>query len=164
VKTTPNLSDWVEPAGLEAASFVSQSEVLTERSGARFSQSEVLTERSGARFSQSEVLTERKGSVDAPTETKAFTEDVKIPDSEFASGKSGGLDPSLLLNLLGSQMADQNPSLAPLLGLLNGEKPDILSLLPLLLPLLTAKKTREPEPPNKTKINPIINLDEYSAN
>jgi len=72
---------------------------------------------------------------------------------------SSSFDPTILLNLLGG-MGDQSSSIAPLLGLLSGEKPDMMSLLPMLLPLLTAKKATPQEPP--PKVNKTINLENYS--
>jgi len=92
---------------------------------------------------------------------------------EKRNGVGSGFDPKLLLNLLGSQ----NPNLAPVMGLLNGEKPDIMSLLPLFMQLNANKasdKTTEkvdeirptkeaaPAPPPH-KIDKTINLEDYAV-
>ena len=56
----------------------------------------------------------------------------------------------LMLGLLGDQLSQSNPAMGTVLGLLNGEKPDMLSLLPLIMNM-TKKKAPAPEK----------NLDDY---
>jgi len=69
---------------------------------------------------------------------------------------NSGLDMGLLLNLLGSQ----NPNIAPIIGLLNGDKPDIMALLPLLTQLGQKKTSTESETPKPFEPK-VTNLDEY---
>ena len=78
------------------------------------------------------------------------------PPQEAASEAGSGLDIGTLLPLLGAMGGGDN-NLSPLLGLLNGEKPDIMSLVPLLTSLI-AKKEPAPKPaPERT-----INLEDYA--
>ena len=84
-----------------------------------------------------------------PVITREIDEDIK--DSPEDSG--GGLDPKILLGLLG----DSNPGLSSVMGLLNGDKPDIMSLLPLLMQL--GKK--EEKPPAEPAVK-SVSLDDYT--
>ena len=66
--------------------------------------------------------------------------------------EKSGFDSKLLLSLLGNQMADTNPAMGALLNMLNGEKPDMMSFLPLMLTMLNKKDT-----PKKS-----FTLDDYT--
>ena len=70
---------------------------------------------------------------------------------------NSGFDPKLLLGLLGDQMGQSNPSMSVLMNLLNGGKPDLLSLLPLLLQILP-KKT----PPQEKEPEKVLSLDNFT--
>jgi hypothetical protein len=84
-----------------------------------------------------------------------ITDNTRYTDNE---PQKNGLDPKILLSLFGSQLADSNPSIAPLLGVMNGEKPDIMSLLPLIMQL---NKKKDTPPPNKAA--ETINLNDYTV-
>ena len=142
----PSLVDWVLPMELEAAGNV---------------------------FSQNNDTVETSAATNPPPVGPDFFSEEQVPKEEVFRGENPTFDPSLLLGILGSQVAEQTPALSPLLGLLGGEKPDILSFLPLLLPLLTAKKTAQPEqsvgdtehPPPEPPPQPdkTIHLENYSV-
>ena len=73
------------------------------------------------------------------------------PDSTQASNIPSGIDPKLLLGLLGNQQ-QENPAMNTLLGMMSGEKPDMLTLL---LPLLLQQKSK-----NEPK---TLSLDDYTV-
>ena len=83
-----------------------------------------------------------KTSQEIPPSTEPQAKQVPLPDEKGAGGASdkGGLDPKLLLGLLGNQMSDSNPGMGAILGMLNGEKPDMMSLLPLIMQMGAQKK------------------------
>ena len=93
---------------------------------------------------------------------------VSFDDTKFASSSSdssennsdksdsSGFDTKALLGILGSQAAESNPEIGTIMGLLNGEKPDIISLLPLLMSL-GKKQGKENVKENTTT------LDDYTV-
>lgn len=84
---------------------------------------------------------------DSPPHSENFS------DSKSDNDSGGGFDPKMLLGLLGNSMADENPMLGTMLGLLNGEKPDMISMLPLLMSMMNKKET----PTQKS-----MNLDDFT--
>jgi len=68
-----------------------------------------------------------------------------------------------MMRILGGVLADQNPNLGPLMGLLGGEKPDIMSLLPLLMQVMNTKKPAAAETPADTApaSSKTVNLARY---
>ena len=70
------------------------------------------------------------------------------PPPQPETPDEGGIDPKMLLGLLG----DQNPAMGALLGMMGGDKPDMMALLPLLMQL-GKKPEPEPEPPPKLSLN-----------
>ena len=102
--------------------------------------------------------------IDAPSIPPPEEPEYSVPKD---SGSTGGIDPKLLLGLLGGQ-TEQNPTMSMLMNLLGGEKPDMLSLLPLVLPLLQKKeKVPETHPPVPETPPPDIekpkSLDDYTV-
>ena len=65
----------------------------------------------------------------------------------------GGIDPKLLLGLLGNQ-TDGNPMMGTMLSMLGGDKPDMMTLLPLIMQMTSKKK----EAPQK---DDTANLDDF---
>jgi len=100
--------------------------------------------------------------VRVPQPTESNEERLSRPAEATNARENSTLDPKLLLSLLGPQLAEQNPAMSPLLGLLNGEKPDMLSLLPLLMQLNTKKPEPQKETPPKEGVTKTINLNDYS--
>ena len=64
--------------------------------------------------------------------------------------QSDGLDPKMLLGMMGND----NPGISTLLNLMNGEKLDIVALLPLLMQMGKKEKTDD---------DVKLNLDDYTV-
>jgi len=166
----PDITNWVSPVELGAPSFDVEATNKTTPSAATphppLQGRELVSSRNGQ-----ESLEKERHKLFPSLEGGTAAGGGVVLDGDAnrqSSGVSSGLDPKLLLSLLGSG----NPQLAPVMGLLNGEKPDIMSLLPTLLPLLTqmsAKKSTAPPAPTKEATPPpplekTISLADYSTN
>jgi len=83
------------------------------------------------------------------------------------------MDSNILLNLLGEHMAESNPQLGLILKLINGEKPDMLSMLPIFMQFINKKEEPKQEEKQEEKKEPVVadspvdysflNLDNYKV-
>ena len=113
--------------------------------------SEVSDEQDSNANAKPTKLTDDKPSIEKISE--------HVSSTSTTESSTNGIDPSMLLGLLGSMGQDSSASggfpMGAVMGLLNGEKPDMLSLLPLLMQMGKKEKKDEPEK--------VINLDELTV-
>ncbi|MDR0461854.1 MAG: hypothetical protein LBG88_00780 [Christensenellaceae bacterium] len=64
------------------------------------------------------------------------TEPAPAPTA-MSEASGGGFSPEMLMGLLG----DQNPMMSTMMSIISGEKPDMMSLLPLFMQLNTKKES-----------------------
>jgi len=94
---------------------------------------------------------------DTPPPIKEEVKEDNIFSKIFSDNKeekpkeNGGFDPSILLGLLNNQddkksNSDDNPMLGALMSMMGGGKPDMMSMLPLIMQMSKKKESDKTEP------------------